>query len=242
MTSSLPADGSSSPVGVLSSDRRPPTRRAFLAGLGLLGAAGLAACSDAAPVDPGPAPDAAPPPGGPAPTTTTAPAATWTGEARAVALCAALSALAASLYGEAGTLAGQGRYGALPAAAAAFLTTAAAQHTEHVAAWNQVLTTAGRPAADGAELTVATRYRDRLAGARAPVDLLALAVDLEGVVSATTTAALGVLTEPPAVIVTAGAAPVAAMRAATASFLLGRPPAVPGDPVAGALGSDALTG
>lgn len=218
------------------------SRRAVLGGLGLLGAAGvLGACSDAAPAPPAPttgSPSGAPPSTG----TTAAPNTTWSGDAQLVAVCAAFSSLAAGLYTDAGNAAGQGRVGAVPGAVAAFLSAAAAQHTEHAAAWNQVLTTAGRPSADSAELRVAAQLRERLTAARAPVDLLALAADLEATAGATATAALGELTESSAVVTTAGAAPVAAMRAATAGFLLGRPPAVPGDPAAGALGRDALVG
>jgi hypothetical protein len=218
------------------------SRRAVLGGLGLLGAAGvLGACADAAPAAPAPAPTGGPPAGG-TPSATAAPDTTWSGDAALVAVCAAFSGLAAALYTDAGTAAGQGRVGAVPGAVAAFLTAAAAQHTEHAAAWNQVLTTAGRPSADGAEVRGAAQLRERLTAARAPVDLLALAADVEATAGATATAALGELTEAPAVVATAGAAPVAAMRGATAAFLLGRPPAVPGDPTAGALGRDALVG
>lgn len=201
----------------------------------------LAACSDSPPPA-APGAPTPPPVGTPPATTTTTPAGTWTGEARTVALCAAFSSLAAALYGEAGTNGGQGRYGTVPGAVSTFLTAAASQHTAHAAAWNGVLVAAGDPTADGAELAVAPRWREQLAAARAPVDLLTLAVDLEGVAAATATAALGELTAPPAVLVTAGVAPVASARAVTAAFLLGRGPAAPGDPLAGALGPAVLSG
>lgn len=212
-------------------------RRGFLLGLGALAGAGaLAACADEAP--------SAPPPSGPPPapaTTTTAAPPTYEGEAAAVALGAALSALAGDLLGQAAAGAGQGRYGAVPAVVAAYLSGAAAQHVAHAEAWNRLLTAGGRPAVDGTPLTIEPALRARLDAARAPVDLLSLAADLTGTVAATVTAIVGQVTDASAVTLAAGVGPVAAMHQATADFLLGRPPTAPEDPTAGALGTDALT-
>lgn len=216
------------------------TRRRVLAGCGLLGLAGLvAACSGEPPTAPAPAPGT-PGPSSVPPTTTTA-AGTYTGDLQAVALCAALATLVADLYGDAVSVTGQGRYGQVPGAVGTLLTGAADQHTAAATAWNQVLTTAGKPAVSGTPLTVEASYRARLGSVAAPVDLLALVLDLETTVGATITARLGEITDPGAVAVGAGLAPVAAMRAATASFLLGRLPASAADPTAGAIGRDALT-
>lgn len=212
-------------------------RRRFLLGLGALAGAGaLAACSNEAPA--GPPPSGAPPA---PPTTTTAAPPTYEGEAALVALGAATSALAGELLGQAASGAGQGRYGPVPGAVAAYLSGAAAQHVAHAEAWNRLLTVGGRPAVDGAPLRVEPDLRARLDAARAPVDLLSLAADLTGTVTATVTAIVGQVTDASAVTLAAGVGPVAAMHAATADFLLGRPPTAPDDPTAGALGTDALT-
>jgi hypothetical protein len=214
-----------------------PTRRAVLgAAAGLLGASALAACSDAPPAGPaGSAP--APPPT----TTTTAPRPAYVGDQRGIALCAALSALAASLYSGAVLAATDGRLGQVPGVVTAFLSGAGAQHTEHAAAWNALLTAAGRPAVTGTPLSVETERRAALGRAAAPTDLLAVAVDVEASVGATVLAQAGEFTDTGAAALAATLAPVAAMHGATAAFLLGRPTGVAPGPAGAALGPDALT-
>jgi hypothetical protein len=218
----------------------PPSRRRFLTGLGLVGLTGIAAaCSNAAPE---PAPTTGPPTPGPVTTTTSTPP-SYTGDAASIAVCAAVAALAADLYGQAGARAAQGRYGVVPGAVAGFLGTAAGQLTEHARAWNALLTSAGLPAVEGTSLTVESDLRARLEAARVPVDLVALAADLSATVGATVTAAAGRLADPSAtaaVGLAAAVAPVVAMQGATAAFLLGRLPVAPVDAAAGALGTDAL--
>lgn len=218
----------------------PLSRRRLLTGAGLVGLGVLGAT--AAGCGSAPAPTAGPPPGPPTPppTTTTTAGSAYAGDLQAVALCAALATLVSGLYTDAVSVAGQGRYGQVPGAVTTLLTGAAGQHTAAAEAWNQVLTTAGRPAVSGSPLTVGSQYRARLGVVAAPVDLLALVVDLEATVSATITGVLGEITDPGAIAVAAGVAPVAAMHGATASFLLGRLPVAPADPTAGALGRDAL--
>jgi hypothetical protein len=215
------------------------SRRRVLAGLGALAGLGVvAACSNDAPAGPpGAAPSAPPAPT----TTTTAAPPTYEGEAALVALGAAVSGLAGEILGQAAAGAGQGRYGAVPGVVAAFLSGAAAQHVAHAEAWNRLLTAGGRPAVDGAPLSVEPALRGRLDAARAPIDLVSLAADVTGTVAATVTAIVGEVTDASAVTLAAGVGPVVAMHGATADFLLGRPPTAPADPTAGALGVDALT-
>jgi hypothetical protein len=216
-----------------------PSRRLVLGGAaaGLLGAGALAACSDAPPAGP-PGSSATPPP---STTTTTAPRPAYVGEERGIALCAALSALAASLYSGAVLAATDGRLGQVPGVVTAFLSGAGAQHTEHAAAWNALLTAAGRPAVTGTPLTVETERRATLGRAAAPTDLLAVAVDVEASVGATVLARAGEFTDTGAAALAATLAPVAAMHGATAAFLLGRPTGVTPGPAGAALGPDALT-
>jgi len=214
-----------------------PTRRVVLGGAaGLLGAGVLAACSDAPPA--GPAASSATP--APSTQTTTARPA-YVGDQRGVALCAALSALAASLYSGAVLAASDGRLGQVPGVVTAFLSGAGAQHTEHAAAWNALLTAAGLPAVTGTPLTVETERRATLGRAAAPTDLLAVAVDVEASVGATVLARAGEFTDTGAAALAATLAPVSAMHGATAAFLLGRPTGVAPGPAGAALGPDALT-
>ncbi len=204
---------------------------------GLLGAGALAACSD---TPPGGAPSGSSTTPAPS-TTTTPPGPAYVGDARGIALCAALSALAASLYSGAVLAANEGRLGQVPAVVTAFLSGAGAQHTEHAAAWNALLTAAGRPAVTGTPLTVETERRATLGRATAPTDLLAVAVDVESSVGATVLARAGEFTDSGAAALAATVAPVAAMHGATAAFLLGRPTGVAPGPAGAALGPDALT-
>jgi len=218
-----------------------PSRRLVLGwgAAGLLGvgaAGGLAACSDAPPAAPAGSPSATP-----SPTTSTTPRPVYVGEQRGVALCAALSALAASLYAGAVLAANDGRLGQVPTVVTSFLSGAGAQHTEHAAAWNALLTAAGRPAVTGTPLSVETERRATLGRAAAPTDLLSFAVDVEASVGATVLARAGEFTDPGAAALAATVAPVAAMHGATVAFLLGRPTGIAPGPAGAALGLDTLT-
>lgn len=215
-----------------------PSRRLVLGwgAAGLLGGGALAACSNAPPAAP-----AAPPSAAATPTTSTPPRPTYVGDQRGVALCAALSALAASLYSGAVLAANDGRLGQVPAVVTSFLSGAGAQHTEHAAAWNALLTAAGRPAVTGSPLSVETERRATLGRAAAPTDLLSFAVDVEASVGATVLARAGEFTDPGAAALAATVGPVAAMHGATVAFLLGRPTGIAPGPAGAALGLDALT-
>jgi hypothetical protein len=203
---------------------------------GLLGAGVLGACTDAPP-----APPAGPPSGTSAPSTTTTPARpVYVGDQRGVALCAALAALAASLYSGAVTAAGDGRLGQVPGVVTSFLSGAGAQHTEHAAAWNALLTAAGLPAVTGTPLSVETERRATLGRATAPTDLLSFAVDVEASVGATIIARAGEFTDARAAALAATVAPVSSMHGATAGFLLGRPTGSAPGPAGAALGTNAL--
>ncbi|HEY2194478.1 MAG TPA: ferritin-like domain-containing protein [Actinomycetospora sp.] len=221
----------------MSTTGRPSRRLVLGAGAaGLLGVGALAACSDAPPPAPAATPSAAA-----TPTTSTAPRPAYVGDQRGVALCAALSALAASLYSGAVLAANDGRLGQVPAVVTSFLSGAGAQHTEHAAAWNALLTAAGRPAVTGSPLSVETERRATLGRAAAPTDLLSFAVDVEASVGATVLARAGEFTDPGAAALAATVGPVAAMHGATVAFLLGRPAGIAPGPAGAALGLDALT-
>jgi hypothetical protein len=213
------------------------SRRRVLLGtaVGLLGV-GVSACSDAPPTA---APASSP--GAPAPTTATPTTPPYVGDQRDVALCAATSALAASLYSGAVLAASDGRLGQVPGVVVAFLAGAGAQHTEHAAAWNALLTAAGRPAVTGTPLAVESDRRAALGRAAAPTDLLTFAVDVEAMTGGTVTARAAEFTDPGAAALAATLAPVSAMHGATAAFLLGRPGGAVPSAAGAPLGPDALT-
>ena len=229
---------------------RPALRRRSVLGSGVLGAgllgtgALLGGCGTA-PVPPAP-PVAPPAPSTSVPSSTAPPVpppvATYDGDARPVALCAALANLAAALYGDAVARAVGGRYGTLPAVVPAFLQGAATQHTAAAATWNEVLTAAGRPPMTGTPESVERTRRARLDAARVPGDLLAVALDLETAIAATVVDRIGVMTVRSALTAGAVIAPVAATHAATAAFLLGRPPGAASGPDAAPIGREVTVG
>jgi hypothetical protein len=112
------------------------TRRRFLgAGAAALAAAGAGvACGGGD----GGGDDAAP-----ATTTETLPA--LTGDVAVADLAARLENLAVDTYDALVTTASDGNLGPVPAIVGAILTTARAQHTEHLAVWNRVMRGAGEP-------------------------------------------------------------------------------------------------
>ena len=120
---------------------RSPSRRRFLIGSGaaVLGGLLLTACGGN---------KTSPSAGG------TATTATGGGADLAVAaLAAALENLAVGTYQAALDAATGGSLGAVPPAVATFATTAQKHHTDHAAAWNSVLTGAGKEAVTGVDLS-----------------------------------------------------------------------------------------
>ncbi|MFJ7999656.1 ferritin-like domain-containing protein [Streptomyces sp. NPDC096310] len=186
-------------------------RRRFLRGAGGAGAAwALAGCSGAASFG-----DAASPVADPA---------MYTGDLRTVALAAALENQVADTYRKALAAGEAGRFGAVPPAVSAFLTTAMAHHTDHAKAWNAVLAGADRPAVTGVPLSDREEVAAALGKARSVGDVAALALQLENQAAQTyLLSTYSVRTE--AVIGTAATiAPVEAMHAAVLSFVVGRSP------------------
>jgi Ferritin-like domain/TAT (twin-arginine translocation) pathway signal sequence len=124
-------------IGEQLANRAATNRRHFLVGgaVAAMGAA-LAACGDGG--------------GSAGGTTAAAPTSTPAGGAPvdsdlAVAeLAAGLEVLAVSTYQAAGDAATAGKLGTVPPAVGEYVKTALAQHQEHLAAWNKVLTGAGR--------------------------------------------------------------------------------------------------
>ncbi len=76
------------------------------------------------------------------PTTT---AAGGTGDLAVATLAAGLEVLAVNTYQSALDAATAGKLGAVPPAVATFVTTAGAQHKQHLATWNGILSAAGKP-------------------------------------------------------------------------------------------------
>jgi hypothetical protein len=146
------------------------------------------------------------------------------GDLSVAALLVSLENLMVSVYREAlGER--RERLGQIPPATLALIEAAQAQHVEHAAAWNGILTSAGKPGITGVNLTVKSITSDRsLATMRDAGALLSLGQELEAVTAATYLAAIGTLQNNAVLKVAASIHPVENQHVAAMAFLLGRTP------------------
>jgi Ferritin-like domain len=206
----------------------PTGRRGFLAGLGgvaIIG--GVAACSSSkgskgsstsnTPATSGAATSAGT-------SSSAAPAATYTGDLKVVALAAALENLAVTAYKGALAAAAKGTLGTVPPAVATFVQTAMKQHADHAAAWNAVLTKSKLPAITGTPLTITADQVAMLNAAKSVPDVAKLALNLENAAADTYTFAAANVTDVGGIMTAATIQPVETMHAAILSFILGEYP------------------
>src|SRR6185295_17944731 len=102
-----------------------------------------------------------------------------TGDLAVVALAASLENLAVATYQAGIDAANKGSLGAVPPAVVTFAVTAQRQHKDHAAAWNGVLTGAGKQAITGVDLTVKKSVDKTFASVKDVPGLAKLALDLE---------------------------------------------------------------
>lgn len=152
-------------------------RRVLMAGGMAVVGGGVAACS-AGSGSSAPAP---------ATTDTTSPGSGQPADDLAFAgLAAAIENLLAGTYQSALEAAGDGKLGTVPASVTTLIKTMQSHHRDHAAAWNAILTGAGLPAVTGVDATVqASITQPALASLRSVSALALLAVELEGIASAT---------------------------------------------------------
>lgn len=200
--------------------RRGPSRRSLLVGAGAaMGGLVLAACSSS-----GKSSSTATT--GAGSTDTTGAGAGLTGDLAVAALAASLENLAVQTYAAGLTAATAGKLGAVPPAVATFATTAKMQHNDHAAAWNSILTNAGKSAVTGVDTTV----RDAVvtpgfAKVTNAVQLAQFALVLENSAAATYLNGIqNALTSQGAIKVAATIQPVEMQHAAILNFVLGTYP------------------
>lgn len=161
---------------------RPVGRRAFVVTSGVLGGGlALAACSSS---------DGGGTAAGDKSTTSAAPESTEGGSAaddlKVAALAAGLENLAVKTYQAAIDAVGAGSLGNVPPAVTEFAKTVMGQHSDHAAAWNQVLTGAGKAAVTGVDTTVDDAVvKPGFAKVKSVPDLAKFALSLENVAAAT---------------------------------------------------------
>ncbi len=146
------------------------------------------------------------------------------GDLAVVALAASLENLAVGTYQAAIDAVTQGKLTGVPDAVVTFAMTAQSQHKDHAAAWNGVLTGAGKKAVSGVDLTVKKSVDKAFAQVKDVPGLAKLALDLENVAAATYIAAIGVVKDPAGIKTAATIQPVEMQHAAILNFLLGEYP------------------
>ena len=194
---------------------RVTSRRNFLVGSGaaVLGGLVLAACgSDKKSSSSGGA------------TTTTAASGKLTGDLEVAAVAAALENLAVATYQAGIDAATAGTLGSVPPAVATFAAAAQSHHKDHAAAWNSLLTGAGKQAVNGVDLTVKADVDRAFAGVKDVGGLARLALSLENTAAATYLDGIGVLGDTGAIQVAAAIQPVEMQHAAILNFVLGNYP------------------
>jgi hypothetical protein len=214
------------------------SRRGVLLGVaGLAGAGALAACGSSKSDSSSSTPSAAPA------AMSSSKATGYTGDLKVVALATALENLAVTAYDGALKRASDGKLGTVPKAVATFVTTARAQHAQHAAAWNNVLTQAGLPAVTGAPLTITAKAVADLGKTTSVASVVKLALTLEDAAAQTYTYATANVTDAGGIMTAATIQPVEAMHAAILNFVLGQYP-VPASFIAidKAVKPDAFTG
>jgi hypothetical protein len=109
-----------------------------------------------------------------------------TGDLAIAALAASLENLAVQTYQAGLDAATMGKLGTVPPAIATFAATVQKQHKDHAAAWNSILTGAGKPAVTGVDKTVQDAVvTPGFANVKDVVGLAKLALGLEDVAAAT---------------------------------------------------------
>lgn len=145
------------------------------------------------------------------------------GDLAVAALAASLENLAVNTYQ--GAIDNAAKLG-VPPAVATFAMTAQSHHRQHAAAWNSILTGAGKPAATGVDQTVKTSVVDPgFAAVKSVPDLAKLALGLENVAAATYLNGIqNALQDTGAIKVAASIQPVEMQHAAILNFVLGQYP------------------
>ena len=113
----------------------------------------------------------------------------------------------------------------VPPAVVTFATTAQQQHKDHAAAWNAIITGAGKPAVSGVDTTVNDGVvQPAFAQVKDVAGLAKLALSLEDAAAATYLSVIPVVSDPGGVKTVATIQPVEMQHAAILNFVLGTYP------------------
>ncbi len=200
------------------SSSRPTSRRTFLLGVGgALAGAGVLAAVSSSPVVAAAATRSA---------TSKTLEAGLTPTLKVAALAASLENLAVYAYGAGLAAAKAGKLGTVPPAVATFATTARSQHAQHAAAWNALLTGAGKRKITATEPTLTPTVNAMFAKVTDVTGLAELALLLENTAAQTYQAEASRLGSQKAVGVAATIQPVEMQHAAILYYVLGKYPGI----------------
>jgi len=197
-----------------------PTRRNFLFGAGAaVGGLVLAACSSKSSTGTTGTTTA----GG---SGTTAAASGLTGDLAVANLAAGLENLAVQTYQKAIDAVTSNQLQGIPPAIVAFAMTAQKQHKDHAAAWNSILTSAGKTAQSGVDITVRDAYVTPMFPTVKDAGTLGtFALGLEDAAGATYLFGIqNALTDPGAIKIAATIQPVEMQHSAILNLVLGKYP------------------
>lgn len=188
------------------------SRRTFLLGLGAaMGGVALAACGKSSKSSG---------------TASTGGDQSLSGDLAIAALAASLENLAVQTYQAGLDAAAKGSLGAVPKAIGNFVTVAQSQHKDHAAAWNSILTGAGKKAVTGVDITVKDAVvTPGFAKVKNVVDLANFALVLENAAAATYLNGIeNAIKDAGAIKIAASIQPVEMQHAAILNFVLGNYP------------------
>jgi len=147
-----------------------------------------------------------------------------TGDLKVAALAASLENLAVYAYTAGINAATAGKLGTVPPAVVTFATTARSQHEQHAAAWNSVLTGAGKAKVTETDPALTPTVNSDFAKVTDVTGLANLALVLENTAAQTYQAAISALSSTKAIGVAATIQPVELQHAAILNFVLGKYP------------------
>jgi hypothetical protein len=193
------------------------SRRSFLIGTGAAAAGGLvlAACGSSS---------ATPSSTGSRAGNDSSNPAALTGDLKVAALAASLENLGIFAYGAGIKAATAGKLGAVPPAVVTFAQTAMSQHTQHAAAWNAVLTAAGKPKVTETDPALTPTVKKMFSQVTDVTGLAELALTIENIAAQTYQTGVGALSSAKAVAAAASIQPVEMQHAAILNFVLGKYP------------------
>jgi len=158
------------------------------------------------------------------PATSGNPEAGLSGDLAVAALAASLENLAIYAYDAGISAATAGKLGPVPPAVVTFAQTALAQHTDHAAAWNSLLTAGGKKAVTVTDPKLTPTIQAAFAKVTNVTELGQLALMLENVAAQTYQAEASRLKSKKAISVASTIAPVEMQHAAILYFVLGMYP------------------